>query len=97
MTFQKFSNFWPIFFSTGAFLSSSVDPPFKESTDHGLSIIVILFQFIASSVGTGFLMQLPVTFYGEDQMVLNPVVSHFNILSFSPILVQQYGINYDPL
>ena len=38
MTFQNVSNFWPIFLSIGAFLSSSVDPPFKESTDHGLSI-----------------------------------------------------------
>ncbi len=36
MTFQIFPNFWPIFFSTGAFWSASVDPPFKESTDSGL-------------------------------------------------------------
>ncbi len=39
MKLQIFSNFWPIFFSTAAFLSSSVDPPFKESTDHGLNIL----------------------------------------------------------
>ncbi len=37
MTFQNFPNFLPIFISTGAFWSASVDPPFKESTDSGLS------------------------------------------------------------
>ncbi len=34
--FKIFPIFGQFFFSTGAFLSSSVDPPFKESTDPGL-------------------------------------------------------------
>ncbi len=33
----------PTFFSTRAFLNTSVDPPFKESTDHGLMIKMHLF------------------------------------------------------
>ena len=31
------------FFSTAAFLNTSVDPPFKESTDHGPTNFLIVF------------------------------------------------------
>ncbi len=51
MTFQFFPNFWPIFFSTGAFWSASVDPPFKESTDSGLTDLKEKFNVIEEEVG----------------------------------------------
>ena len=41
------------------------------------------FQFIADSIGTGFLMQLPVTFYGKEQMAPHDAVC--NTLTDCPV------------
>ena len=38
---MKPKHFGHFFYSTGAFLSASVDPPFKESTDSGLMRILM--------------------------------------------------------